>query len=263
MEVRETVCPGLGGQRCQLVIARAQSGAGRRPPRGAAAERHRLRPGPRPGRRHPRDRGRRSRRPERRRVAGPALLVLRLPARPADARAGADRSWRSCCCSPRLRGALSLVGLGFSLAVVLLFVVPAILDGKSPLAVAIVGGLAIALITIPLAHGAGPKSLAALLGTAASLLLTALLALRLHEGRPPHRHLERGGHVPPAGRRRPLARGAAAGRDGDRRAGRARRRDREPGVDGAGAARGQPGAALPRAVRRRRCGSGATTSARP
>ena len=34
-----------------------------------------------------------------------------------------------------------------------------------------------ALITIPLAHGRGPKTLAAILGTAASLLLTALLAL--------------------------------------------------------------------------------------
>jgi uncharacterized membrane protein len=77
----------------------------------------------------------------------------------------------------RLRGALSLLGLGFSLALVLLFVVPAILDGKSPLAVAIVGSLAVALITIPLAHGRGPKTLAAVLGTATSLLLTALLAL--------------------------------------------------------------------------------------
>jgi uncharacterized membrane protein len=40
----------------------------------------------------------------------------------------------------------------------------------------VVGSLAVALITIPLAHGGGPKSIAALLGTAASLLLTALLA---------------------------------------------------------------------------------------
>jgi uncharacterized membrane protein len=60
--------------------------------------------------------------------------------------------------------------------VVLVFVVPAILDGEPPLAVAVVGSLAVALVTIPLAHGGGPKSLAALLGTAASLLLTALLA---------------------------------------------------------------------------------------
>lgn len=81
----------------------------------------------------------------------------------------------------RLRGALSLLGLALSIAIVLLFVVPAILDGKSPLAVAVVGSLAVALITIPLAHGGGPKSLSALLGTAASLLLTAGLAVLFTE----------------------------------------------------------------------------------
>ena len=41
----------------------------------------------------------------------------------------------------RARGALSLLGLAISLAVVLVFMVPAILDGKSPLAVAVVGSL--------------------------------------------------------------------------------------------------------------------------
>jgi uncharacterized membrane protein len=81
----------------------------------------------------------------------------------------------------RLRGALSLAGLAFSIAIVLLFVVPAILDDKPPLAVAVVGSLAVALITIPLAHGGGPKSLSALLGTAASLLLTAGLAVLFTE----------------------------------------------------------------------------------
>ena len=77
----------------------------------------------------------------------------------------------------RWRGALSLAGLAISLVLVLLFVVPAILDGKSPLLVAVVGAMAVALTTIPLAHGWGPKSLAALLGSAASLILTALLAV--------------------------------------------------------------------------------------
>jgi uncharacterized membrane protein len=77
----------------------------------------------------------------------------------------------------RWRGLLSLAGLAVSLVLVLVFVVPAILDGKEPLLVAVVGALAIALITIPLAHGWGPKSAAALLGSAASLVLTALLAL--------------------------------------------------------------------------------------
>jgi uncharacterized membrane protein len=81
----------------------------------------------------------------------------------------------------RLRGALSLLGLAASLALVLVFVVPSILDGNSPLAVAVTGSLAIALVTIPLAHGGGPKSLAALLGTAASLLLTAALAVLFTE----------------------------------------------------------------------------------
>ncbi len=77
----------------------------------------------------------------------------------------------------RVRGALSLVGLALSLAVVLLFVVPAILDGKRPLAVAVVGALAVMLATITLAHGTGPKSLAAILGTAASLVITVGLAV--------------------------------------------------------------------------------------
>jgi hypothetical protein len=77
----------------------------------------------------------------------------------------------------RWRGALSLVGLAISLVIVLLFVVPAILDGKSALLVAVVGAMAVALTTIPLAHGLGAKSLAALLGSAASLILTALLAV--------------------------------------------------------------------------------------
>ena len=77
----------------------------------------------------------------------------------------------------RWRGALSLVGLAISLVIVLLFVVPAILDGKSALLVALVGAFAVAFTTIPLAHGWGPKSLAALLGSLASLLITALLAV--------------------------------------------------------------------------------------
>jgi uncharacterized membrane protein len=77
----------------------------------------------------------------------------------------------------RLRGALSLLGLILSLAIVLVFIVPAIRDGESPLAVAIVGSLAVMLTTIALAHGVGVKSLAAMLGTGASLLLVALLAL--------------------------------------------------------------------------------------
>jgi uncharacterized membrane protein len=77
----------------------------------------------------------------------------------------------------RLRGALSLLGLLASLLVVLFFIVPAILDGTSPLAVSLCGSLAVMLLTISLAHGLGPKSVAAMLGTTLSLALVALLAV--------------------------------------------------------------------------------------
>jgi uncharacterized membrane protein len=81
----------------------------------------------------------------------------------------------------RLRGALALVGLGLSLLVVAKFVVPAILEGEAPLAVAIVGAVAVMLATITLAHGVNAKSLAAILGTAGSLVLTVMLALLFTE----------------------------------------------------------------------------------
>lgn len=73
-------------------------------------------------------------------------------------------------------GVLSLLGVGVGLILVTAFVVPAILDGKSPFAVALVGSFAAMFATIVLVYGIGAKSLAALLGTAASLVLTAVLA---------------------------------------------------------------------------------------
>jgi uncharacterized membrane protein len=76
----------------------------------------------------------------------------------------------------RLHGLRALVGLAASLATVIFFVVPAIVDGRPPLQVAAFGGLGIMLLTIPLVHGGGAKSLAACLGTAAALLITLLLA---------------------------------------------------------------------------------------
>jgi uncharacterized membrane protein len=76
----------------------------------------------------------------------------------------------------RWQGARSLLGLAASLVVVVGFVVPAILDGGSPVGVALVGALTVMLITIPLCHGVGPKALASSLGTAASLLLIVGLA---------------------------------------------------------------------------------------
>jgi uncharacterized membrane protein len=76
----------------------------------------------------------------------------------------------------RFRGLRALLGLGISLLVVVEFIVPAILEGSGAVEVALVGALAIMLATLALSHGVGPKTLAALLGTATSLLLTAGLA---------------------------------------------------------------------------------------
>lgn len=81
----------------------------------------------------------------------------------------------------RLRGGLSLLGLLLSLLIVVAFIVPAIRDGSEPVLVAVVGALAVMLVTISLAHGLGAKSAAAMLGTTVSLLLVALLALSFTE----------------------------------------------------------------------------------
>ena len=76
----------------------------------------------------------------------------------------------------RFHGLRALVGLVASLLVVVKFVVPAILHGSSPFAVAIVGAATVMLVMMPLSYGFGPKMLAAWLGTAISLLLAAGLA---------------------------------------------------------------------------------------
>lgn len=81
----------------------------------------------------------------------------------------------------RWKGLRALLGLAGSLIVIVFFVVPAILNGESPTGVALVGALAVMFVTIPLAHGLGPKSVAACLGTAASLVLTLLLAVTFVE----------------------------------------------------------------------------------
>ncbi|HEU5127854.1 MAG TPA: YibE/F family protein [Glycomyces sp.] len=76
----------------------------------------------------------------------------------------------------RWKGLRSLVSLGLTFAVVLLFVVPAVLDGRSPMAVAIVGSAAIMLVSLYLAHGWNRTTTVAVLGTLASLVLTGVLA---------------------------------------------------------------------------------------
>jgi len=76
----------------------------------------------------------------------------------------------------RWRGAAAIVGLFVSLLVLVRFVLPAILDGKSPIAVAIVGSAVIMVFVVYFAHGVNVRTTTALLGTALSLLLTGALA---------------------------------------------------------------------------------------
>jgi uncharacterized membrane protein len=75
----------------------------------------------------------------------------------------------------RLRGLLALVGIGITVAVLLGFVFPALLRGASPLGVALTGAIVIAVSTIYLAHGVSDRTTVALVGTIASLGLTAAL----------------------------------------------------------------------------------------
>jgi len=77
----------------------------------------------------------------------------------------------------RWRGLAALAALGVSFAVLLLFVVPAILSGRSPLAVAVVGAGVIMFAVLYLSHGVSARTSAAVLGTLVSLTLIGVLGV--------------------------------------------------------------------------------------
>lgn len=74
------------------------------------------------------------------------------------------------------RGVAALVGLSLSVGILLLFVLPAILDGRSPVLVAVIGATAIAIVSLYLAHGFTKLTNVALIGMVISLVLTAILS---------------------------------------------------------------------------------------
>jgi uncharacterized membrane protein len=76
----------------------------------------------------------------------------------------------------RWRGVLAVAGVAVSIAVLLGFVVPAILAGKPALLVALVAALAVMFVTLVLTNGLGVQTLAAALGISATLVLTCGLA---------------------------------------------------------------------------------------
>jgi len=75
----------------------------------------------------------------------------------------------------RWRGVTSLAGLAVSFALLLLFVVPAILEGSPPLLIAVVGASAIMFAALYLTHGVTVHTSVAVAGTLAALVLTGVL----------------------------------------------------------------------------------------
>ncbi|GAA3099671.1 YibE/F family protein [Pseudonocardia yunnanensis] len=69
----------------------------------------------------------------------------------------------------RWRGLAALVALALSFVVLLMFVLPAILDGHNPLAVAVVGSCLIMFVVLYLTHGPSARTSTAVLGTLLSL----------------------------------------------------------------------------------------------
>jgi uncharacterized membrane protein len=76
----------------------------------------------------------------------------------------------------RWRGLLAVVGIIVAFLVLVVFLLPALRDGKPAIPVALVASAAILFAVIYLAHGVTLRTSAALLGTLTSLLLAALLS---------------------------------------------------------------------------------------
>ena len=76
----------------------------------------------------------------------------------------------------RWKGAASLAGLGASIAVFLLAVLPAVRSGGDPLLATLVGSIGVLVVAVLIVHGFNRKSIAALAGTLGTLVLVVGLA---------------------------------------------------------------------------------------
>jgi uncharacterized membrane protein len=82
----------------------------------------------------------------------------------------------------RWRGLAALAALGLSFVVLLFFVVPAILAGRDPLAVAVVGACLIMFAVLYLTHGPSARTSTAVIGTLLSLALIGALGAGFSAG---------------------------------------------------------------------------------
>ena len=73
----------------------------------------------------------------------------------------------------RWRGLAALFGLAVAYGVLVYFLLPALVDGRSPVAVGIIGGAAILFVVLYVAHGFSSRTTTALLGTLVALLFTS------------------------------------------------------------------------------------------
>lgn len=76
----------------------------------------------------------------------------------------------------RWRGLRALLGLGFAFGVLVVFMLPALLDGKPAIPVALVAGSLILYSVLYLAHGVNLRTSSALLGTLTSMVVAAVLS---------------------------------------------------------------------------------------
>lgn len=73
----------------------------------------------------------------------------------------------------RWRGVAALVGLAVAYGVLTYFLLPALVDGRSPVAVGMISGAAILFVVLYIAHGFSSRTTTALLGTLIALAFTS------------------------------------------------------------------------------------------
>ncbi|AHH22054.1 putative membrane protein [Nocardia nova SH22a] len=76
----------------------------------------------------------------------------------------------------RWRGLRAVIGLVFAFGILVVFMLPALLDGKPALPVALVAGALILYAVLYLAHGVNLRTSSALLGTLSAMVLAAVLS---------------------------------------------------------------------------------------
>lgn len=77
----------------------------------------------------------------------------------------------------KARGASAIIGLIFSILVLIKFVIPEIIAGRDPLVTSLIGALIIAVISLYMAHGITKRTTVALASTILTLLISGILAI--------------------------------------------------------------------------------------